>query len=175
LVGVSALFIASKYEEIYPPELKDFVYVTDKAYTKKEILKMERTILTELSFDITYPTALRFLEIFIEISNCLFDEDAYFFARYLLELFLVEYKSINYLPSLIAASCLFLTFKICRSLNTNFNPVDLNIVTGYSEEKIRNCAKDILVVLDGVHVNQLQAVKNKYSLGKFMEVAKVKN
>ena len=34
LVGVTAMFIATKYEEIYPPELRDFVYVTDKAYTK---------------------------------------------------------------------------------------------------------------------------------------------
>lgn len=34
LVGVSALFIACKYEEIYPPDLKDFVYITDNAYTK---------------------------------------------------------------------------------------------------------------------------------------------
>ena len=34
LVGVTALFIASKYEEIYPPELKDFIYITDRAYSK---------------------------------------------------------------------------------------------------------------------------------------------
>jgi len=34
LVGVTALFVASKYEEIYPPELKDFVYITDRAYSK---------------------------------------------------------------------------------------------------------------------------------------------
>lgn len=34
LVGVAALLIASKYEEIYPPELNDFVYITDGAYTK---------------------------------------------------------------------------------------------------------------------------------------------
>ncbi len=38
LVGVSALLIACKYEEIYPPELKDFVYITDKAYTKEDVL-----------------------------------------------------------------------------------------------------------------------------------------
>ena len=35
LVGVTAMFIASKYEEIYAPEVKDFAYVTDSAYTKK--------------------------------------------------------------------------------------------------------------------------------------------
>ena len=34
LVGVTALFIASKYEEIYPPEIKDFVFITDNAYSK---------------------------------------------------------------------------------------------------------------------------------------------
>lgn len=34
LVGVTALLIACKYEEIYPPEMKDFVYITDRAYTK---------------------------------------------------------------------------------------------------------------------------------------------
>lgn len=34
LVGVTALLIASKYEEIYPPEMKDFVYITDRAYSK---------------------------------------------------------------------------------------------------------------------------------------------
>ena len=42
------MFIASKYEEIYPPDLRDFVYVTDKAYTKYEILDMEGKILNAL-------------------------------------------------------------------------------------------------------------------------------
>lgn len=32
------MFIASKYEEIYAPDIKDFVYVCDKAYSKEEIL-----------------------------------------------------------------------------------------------------------------------------------------
>ena len=41
LVGVAAMFISCKYEEIYAPEVKDFVYVCDKAYTKEEILLME--------------------------------------------------------------------------------------------------------------------------------------
>lgn len=38
LVGVTSMMIASKYEEIYPPIIKDFVYITDNAYTKEEIL-----------------------------------------------------------------------------------------------------------------------------------------
>ena len=35
------MLIASKYEEIYAPEVKDFVYITDRAYQKEEILKQE--------------------------------------------------------------------------------------------------------------------------------------
>jgi G2/mitotic-specific cyclin-B, other len=61
-VGVSALLIACKYEEIYPPELKDFVYITDRAYSKEDVLQMEFLILSALSFDLTLPTSLRFLE-----------------------------------------------------------------------------------------------------------------
>lgn len=38
LVGVTALLIATKYEEIYPPTIKDLVYITDNAYSKEEIL-----------------------------------------------------------------------------------------------------------------------------------------
>lgn len=34
LLGVAALMIACKYEEIYPPTVKDFIYVTKNAYTK---------------------------------------------------------------------------------------------------------------------------------------------
>lgn len=45
LVGVTAMLIACKYEEIYPPIVKDFVYITDNAYTKEEILAMERKML----------------------------------------------------------------------------------------------------------------------------------
>ena len=64
LVAVSAMLIASKYEEIYAPEVRDFVFITDNAYTKEEILTMEMSILTTLQFNITTPSAFRFLERF---------------------------------------------------------------------------------------------------------------
>jgi hypothetical protein len=52
LVGVTAMLIACKYEEIYPPIVRDFVYITDNAYTKEEILEMERKMLQVLDFNI---------------------------------------------------------------------------------------------------------------------------
>jgi len=46
------MFIACKYEEIYPPIVRDFVCITDKAYSKEEILELESKVLVELDFDI---------------------------------------------------------------------------------------------------------------------------
>merc|ERR1719335_794063 len=62
LVGVTCMLLASKHEEIYPPEIKDFVHVTDKAYTKQEILNMEVSALNTLGFQLTSPSPLAFLQ-----------------------------------------------------------------------------------------------------------------
>lgn len=45
LVGISALFIAAKLEEIYPPKLKEFSYVCDGACSDEDILNCEILIL----------------------------------------------------------------------------------------------------------------------------------
>jgi G2/mitotic-specific cyclin-B, other len=66
---VASLFIACKYEEIYPPDLKDFVYITDNAYTKQEVLDMEGKILQTLQFCITQPSAFCFLQRFARIAG----------------------------------------------------------------------------------------------------------
>ena len=55
LVGVAAMFIASKYEEMYAPEIGDFVYITDRAYTESQIREMEMRILDTLGFDLQRP------------------------------------------------------------------------------------------------------------------------
>jgi hypothetical protein len=48
LVAGSALFISAKYEEIYPPILKDFSQ--KMKINKIEILKMEEQIIQAISF-----------------------------------------------------------------------------------------------------------------------------
>ena len=83
------MLIACKYEEIYPPIVKDFVYITDSAYTHAEILAMESKILMELDFSITVTSAYRFLERFIYLAKpSSFERN---FAQYLIEGSLVDY------------------------------------------------------------------------------------
>jgi G2/mitotic-specific cyclin-B, other len=62
LLGITALFIASKYEEIYPPLLKDFVKITDDAYSKQDVLDMETQIMTHFNFDLFFTCPLMYLD-----------------------------------------------------------------------------------------------------------------
>lgn len=69
LVGTAAMFIAAKYEEIYPPDVAEFVYITDDTYTKKQVLRMEQLILKVLSFDLSVPTTMVFVNLFSVMLN----------------------------------------------------------------------------------------------------------
>jgi len=86
------MLIACKYEEIYPPELKDFVYITDRAYTKEDVLQMEFLILCALSFDFTFPTPHRFLERYMSVLGE--NQDLLAYSQFLMELALVDVRMI---------------------------------------------------------------------------------
>lgn len=58
-----------KYEEIYPPEIGEFVYITDDTYTKQQVLRMEKLLLKVLSFDLCAPSTLTFINLFSSMMN----------------------------------------------------------------------------------------------------------
>jgi cyclin B len=112
LIGVTAMLIACKYEEIYPPIVKDFVYITDNAYTKEDILEQERKMLYALDFDIQITSAYRFLERYAKIMKA--DSVIFNLARYLIELSLVNYRMTRFAQSNIAAAALYLALKMTK-------------------------------------------------------------
>ena len=112
LVGVTAMLIACKYEEIYPPIVKDFVYITDNAYSKEEILQMEKKMLTLLDFNIQITSSFRFLERFAKIAKA--DNLIFNLSRYLIELSLVNYRMLRFSASNLAASSLYLSLKMTK-------------------------------------------------------------
>lgn len=161
LVGVTAMLIASKYEEIYAPEVRDFVYITDKAYTKEEILKMEYKILTTLNFNTTTSSSYRFLERIYKLwENG--DEKVFTLSRYFLELSLVEYRMLKHYPSMLASAALFLSMKILKKEHAPWTD-KLKAATQFSEQQIRQCAKDLCVLLKNMETCSLKAVKKKFS------------
>jgi len=168
LVGVSAMLIACKYEEIYPPEVKDFEYVTDKAYTREEILEMEGKMLHCFNFNLTTTSSYRFLERYARISR--FDERSFNLARYLLELALIEFKTLKYIPSNLACSAIYLVNKLEKREGW---PDFMAKNTKYNETQLRGAARDLCLLLQNAGKSALQAVKRKFSSAKFLEVSKI--
>ena len=98
LVAFAAMLTATKYEEIYPPLLQDYVHISDGLYTAEQILDMEKAILFDLDFDIQLTSPYRFLERFSKILKL--DSVTFFLSHYMLEVGLFDSKMNKYLPSL---------------------------------------------------------------------------
>ena len=97
ILGVTSLLISTKYEEIYPPVLKDLLTVSENKFTKVEVLKMEQQILVALQFDLVYPSSYRFLERFRKLSTIAEKEEkVFFFAQYLQEIALLDASLLKY-------------------------------------------------------------------------------
>ncbi|CAL9220412.1 unnamed protein product [Arabidopsis halleri] len=132
LVGVSALLIASKYEEIWPPQVNDLVYVTDNSYNSKQILVMEKTILGNLEWYLTVPTQYVFLVRFIKASGS--DPKVENMVHFLAELGLMHHDSLMFCPSMLAASAVY-TARCCLNKTPTWTDT-LKFHTGYSESQL---------------------------------------
>lgn len=167
LVGVGALLIASKFEEIYAPEVNELVEMTDNAYTRDEVLQVECIMLNTLQFELTVPTPFFFAQRYLQAAEN--SEELYHLAFFLLELCLLDYKMLKWLPSVSAASALYLSR---RMLGLPIWTSQLEAATGYSEQFIRNCVLDIQQVLT-VPDPKEEAVRRKYSSPKYKSVGKI--
>ena len=168
LVGVTAMFIACKYEEIYPPDLKDFVYITDGAYVKADVLKMEYKMLKSLDFNITFPTQWSIFEVYRKKLDL--NEKTFKLAWFLMELCLINYKSLKFKMSVLAASAILIATKtlgVYRNYWFNKN-------IGIDEKKLEECCKEMYDFYTYNSSHNLQAIRKKFASPKFDEVSKIK-
>lgn len=108
LVGITSLFVACKYEEIYPPEVRDCVCITDRAYQRKDVLNMEQDIVHKLRFQFTVPTAYAFLLRFLNIVQA--SPIVHHAANYYMERTLQEHELLKYAPSCVCAASVLLAY-----------------------------------------------------------------
>lgn len=159
LVGVSALLIASKYEEIWPPQVNDLVYVTDNSYNSRQILVMEKTILGNLEWYLTVPTQYVFLVRFIKASGS--DQKLENLVHFLAELGLMHHDSLMFCPSMLAASAVY-TARCCLNKTPTWTDT-LKFHTGYSESQLMDCSKLLAFIHSKAGESKLRGVLKKYS------------
>ncbi|CAA0807444.1 Putative cyclin-A3-1 [Striga hermonthica] len=172
LLGVSCMLVASKHEEIKPPHIEDFCYMTDNTYTKDEVVNMEREVLKMLDFEMGNPTSKTFLRIFTRVaqeklvfSNLQFD----FLCYYLSELSLLDYSCVRYIPSMVAASAIFLARLIMQPESRPWTQA-LQKHTGYKPYELKECVFSLHNLFLKCET-YTQAVRQKYLDHKFKCVA----
>ncbi|XP_032366610.1 G2/mitotic-specific cyclin-B2 isoform X2 [Etheostoma spectabile] len=168
LVGVTAMLVACKYEEMYAPEVGDFAYITDNAFTKAQILEMEQLVLRTLNFQLGRPLPLHFLRRASKVANA--DVERHTLAKYLMELTLVDYSMVHYRPSEIAAASLGLAQLLLEDLP--WSPTQQHYSTydaAHLKPIMQHIAKNVVMVNEGK--TKFQAVRNKYSSSKLMKIS----
>jgi len=169
LVGVVGMFVAAKFEQIDPPRVADFVYITDNTYTKEDILSMECTMLTALSFRVVVPTQAHFLDYLLKANECQAQgHDA--LVSYLLELALVDVRSIRHSPSRLVSAALLLSNEI---MGSQAWPERMAQISRHSEVALRACVEELLGLLRAAPSGSLQAVRKKYLLQQHHSVARM--
>lgn len=173
LLGVTCMLIASKYEEIYAPRIEEFCFITDNTYTRDQVLEMESQVLKHFSFQIYTPTSKTFLRRFLraaQASHLMPSVEMEFLANYLTELTLIEYEFLKFLPSVIAASAVFLAKWTMNQSSHPWNPT-LEHYTTYKASDLKASVQALQQLQLNTKGCPLNSIRIKYKQDKFKSVA----
>ncbi|KAB2636919.1 cyclin-B3-1 [Pyrus ussuriensis x Pyrus communis] len=174
LVGITALLLASKYEDFWHPRVKNLMSILVETYTRVKVLGMEKAFLKKLKFRLNAPTPYVFMLRFLKAAQ---SETKVFIANrlllcglfcslntwfYLIELCLVEYEALRFKPSLL-----------CAQITPAWTP----LVTKYPKSGTAlktNCAEMVLRFHKAARVGNLKVTYEKYSSPDLSCVAVIK-
>lgn len=164
LVGITAMFIASKYEEVLSPHIANFRHIADDGFTEAEILSAERFVLATLNYDLSYPNPMNFLRRISKADN--YDIQSRTIGKYLVEISLLDHRLMAYRPSHIAAAAMYLSRLI---LDRGEWDDTLEYYAGYSEEEIQPV---VMLMVDYMARPVIhEAFFKKYAHKKFLKAS----
>ncbi|XP_009591706.1 G2/mitotic-specific cyclin-2-like isoform X1 [Nicotiana tomentosiformis] len=170
LVGLVAMLLACKYEEVSLPVVDDLVVISDKAYTRKEVLEMEKLMLNTLQFNMSLPTPYVFMRRFLKAAQS--DRKLELLSFFLIELCLVEYEMLKFPPSFIAAAAIYTAQCTLYGVKQWSKTCELH--TKYSADQLLECSRLIVEFHQKAATGKLTGVHKKYNTSKFGYVAKCK-
>lgn len=168
LVGLVAMLLASKYEEVLVPVVDDLIFISDKAYSRKEVLQMEWLMLHTLQFTMSLPTAHVFMRRFLKAAQS--DRKLELLSFYLIELCLVEYEMLKYSPSFLAAAAIYTAQCTLYGVGQWCKTCEWH--TNYSEDEILECSRLIVGFHQKAATGKLTGVYRKYNTSKLGYAAK---
>lgn len=172
LLGIAALLISWKMEDIKIPSLDNLVYICDNSFDKEELIKMEADILKTINYDISFPLSIDFYEILAKLLN--FNQQEFYMGQFLMECFFLN-DQFSILPgSVLACICIFVVMKFFNKngyeicYDSNLTSLRLN------KKNIRDLSKNLCLYIDQLQKHCFY-IKSKYLLEQFLCVAKIGN
>ncbi|KAK7406913.1 hypothetical protein VNO78_08549 [Psophocarpus tetragonolobus] len=168
LVGLVAMLLACKYEEVAVPVVGDLILISDKAYTRKEVLEMEKLMVNTLQFNMSVPTAYVFMKRFLKAAQA--DRKLELLAFFLVELSLVEYEMLKFSPSLLAAAAVYTAQCTIYGFKQWSKTSEWH--SNYSEDQLLECSTLMVEFHKKAGNGKLTGVHRKYCSSKFSYTAK---
>lgn len=174
LVGVACLLLAASFQECHTntPTPDHFVYYTEGACAKEDIVKMECRILAALGFDLMVPTCHQFLEVFELVNGG--DAEQLELGRYILKLSLLDSSLTRFEPSYIAAGASLVANELAGRATSW--PTEMASVTRCSALRLAEVTNSLRSLFISAHTltrdSFTNAMVNKYSKEKRRGVAK---
>jgi G2/mitotic-specific cyclin 1/2 len=162
LVGITAMFIASKYEEVLSPHVENFKRIADDGFTEAEILSAERFVLSTLNYDLSYPNPMNFLRRVSKADN--YDIQSRTIGKYLMEISLLDHRFMEFRPSHVAAGAMYLARLM---LDRGEWDATLAYYAGYTEEELDPVVQLMVDYLARPVVHE--AFFKKYASKKFLK------
>jgi len=169
LVGVTAMLIASKFEEIYPPEDKDFVFITSNAFSHDQILDMEAKMLNSLKFEVSAPTAWVFLNRYARVGGM--DSKVKLLAQYYTERCLQEASMLKHSPSKQACAALYAALRTLEDTTVTWEE-ELEAYTGYTLTELHEVALEMERFVSHQSAS-LKAARKKFGSKRFSDIAAI--
>lgn len=128
-------------------------------------------MLLTLQFEVTQPSAYRFLERYRRLSTVVNDDKVFFLAQYLQEIALLDASLLQYNPSEIAAAALILSARCLKKANA-WNR-EMEAATDYSEAHLAPIVEEVKGFALEVNPKFLTTLKYKFSKQEYLEVASI--
>ena len=173
LLGLGCMYISCKFHEIFYPILKDCVEITDGAYTKDDLLRMEKDILKTINYNMLPPSKEDFYNIIAKAFE--FGEKQYYLGKFFMENSLIDYNMVKYPSSVIAVACSYIVMKFFKIENYK-KLYSTRIVYDKCPQKIiKDAARELCFLVKNLNNSEFKAIKKKYSSDKFYNVAQYCN
>ncbi|ETN24206.1 hypothetical protein PPTG_00632 [Phytophthora nicotianae INRA-310] len=175
LLGCACMMIAAKFEEVYGPNVEEFVYISDQTYTADEMLNMEVQVLNALQYRVASTTCYGFMHRYMN-AGCTTDKQRSL-VLYLCDFALLFYHMVRFKPSILVASAVYLA-RLTTGEAEPWTPT-LHHVTKYNPLDFQDCVEELhrLHAIESQVVNtqrdKAKAVSEKYLADKFHKASTI--